>query len=180
MKKEKKKYKIYFIFSYSGTILSRIIKLYTKEEFCHISIALDPRLEDMYSFGRLNPYNPFIGGFIHEKVNQGTYKRFKNTKAAIYSLDVTYFQYRKLKRIIKKMNKNKHQYHFNLLGLIAIIFGIRLNRKNFYYCAEFVRYLIEEAGIDKNLPKLIKPMDFKNINDLELIYYGILKKYQSI
>ena len=55
--------KIYIILTFTGTALSRIIKLSTKDEFAHASIALDSELKEMYSFGRLNPYNPFFGGF---------------------------------------------------------------------------------------------------------------------
>lgn len=50
---------IYFVITHTGTILSKIIKWYTKEKFTHVSIALDFQLTRMYSFGRLNPYNPF-------------------------------------------------------------------------------------------------------------------------
>ena len=64
--------KIYIILTHTGTVLSRIIKIYTKDEFSHVSIALDKDLKQMYSFGRLNPYNPFIGGFIHEYINSGS------------------------------------------------------------------------------------------------------------
>ena len=60
--------KIYIILTNSGTILSRVIKLYTRKEYTHVSISLDKRLRKMYSFGRLNPYNPFYGGFIHEEI----------------------------------------------------------------------------------------------------------------
>lgn len=34
----------------------------------------------MYSFGRLNPYNPFWGGFVHESIDKGTFKRFYLTR----------------------------------------------------------------------------------------------------
>ena len=60
--------KIYIILTHTGTALSTIIKYYTKDEFSHISISLDENLEEMYSFGRLNPYNPFLGGFVHESI----------------------------------------------------------------------------------------------------------------
>ena len=46
-----------------------IKKSYTKDEFSHVSIALDIQLEKMYSFGRLKPYNPFIAGFVHEYIH---------------------------------------------------------------------------------------------------------------
>ena len=80
--------KIYIILTYTGTILSRIVKIYTRKEYSHVSISLDRDLNQMYSFGRLNPYNPFIGGFVHEGVDRGTFKRFKNTKTKIYSMEI--------------------------------------------------------------------------------------------
>ena len=54
--------KIYIVLTYTGTILSRLVKYYTKKEYSHVSISLDENLEEMYSFGRLNAYIPFIGG----------------------------------------------------------------------------------------------------------------------
>ena len=52
------------------TILSRIVKCYTRKEYSHVSIALDENLEEMYSFGRINPYVAFIGGFVHEQIDK--------------------------------------------------------------------------------------------------------------
>ena len=60
--------KIYIVLSFTGTILSRIVRFYTRKEYSHVSIALDENLDEMYSFGRLNPYNAFIGGFVHEGI----------------------------------------------------------------------------------------------------------------
>ena len=68
--------KIYIILTHTGTILSKIIKYYTGDEFSHVSIALDSQLRKIYSFGRLNPYNPIKGGFVHESVDKGTFRRF--------------------------------------------------------------------------------------------------------
>ena len=81
--------KIYIVLTYTGTILSKLVKMYTKREFSHVSIALDEDLKEMYSFGRLNPYNPFIGGFVHEYMDKGTFKRFSKTNAQIYCLELT-------------------------------------------------------------------------------------------
>ena len=88
---------IYFVLTRTGTILSKIIIIYTRDEFSHSSIALDQELQQMYSFGRLNPYNAFVGGFVHEYINKGTFKRFKNTKCKIFALDVEEEKYEKLK-----------------------------------------------------------------------------------
>ena len=53
--------KVYILLTHTGTILSKAIKLYTSHEYTHVSIALDEKLDRLYSFGRINPYNPFIG-----------------------------------------------------------------------------------------------------------------------
>ena len=169
--------KIYIILTHTGTVLSRIIKCYTKNEFSHCSIALDNELKEMYSFGRLNPYNPFWGGFVHEGISFGTFKRFKNTKTKIYSLEITDEQYKEIKGIINYIKNTKEIQKFNIIGLFAVGFHKRISFKNSFYCAEFVKYVIENAGIKTNLPEMIKPEDFKNLENIKLIYNGKLKDY---
>ena len=43
--------KIYIMVSYTGTILSNLIRFYTKKEYTHVSISLDVELNELYSFG---------------------------------------------------------------------------------------------------------------------------------
>lgn len=169
---------IYIVLTHTGTILSQIIKKYTKDEFSHVSIALDSELKQMYSFGRLNPYNPFWGGFVHEYIDKGTFKRFDQTRANIYSLKITDEQYEKIKNKIKHFETEKDNYTFNILGLFAVGFHKRIKKAHSFYCAEFVKYLLDEAKIDTALPETVKPEDFKEIDGLQEIYGGFLRKYQ--
>ena len=173
--------KIYIILTHTGTVLSTIIKFYTKDEFSHVSIALDADLEEMYSFGRLKPYNPFIGSFVHEYINKGTFKRFRNTKAKVYSLYVTDEQYEKAKKVIEYFNSNKEKYRFNLLGLACVSIHKKIVKKNTFYCAEFVRHVLKVSGIieTKELPEIIRPEDFKDLKGLEEEYSGLLRKYKK-
>ena len=170
--------KIYIILTYTGTMLSKIIKYYTGDEFSHVSIALDPQLRKMYSFGRLNPYNPFWGGFVHKGINIGTFKRFSRTRAKIYSLEVDDEQYEKLKYAISYIKKLRKYYKFNTLGLFAVGFKIKIRSDKSFYCAEFVKHVLEEANIETMLPDLVKPEDFKLIKNLKLEYDGLLKFYK--
>lgn len=39
-----------------------------QEPLNHVSIALDRELTEVYSFGRKQPDNPFIGGFVKEDI----------------------------------------------------------------------------------------------------------------
>lgn len=170
--------KIYIILTYTGTFLSKVIKCYTGDEFSHVSIALDTDLNQMYSFGRLNPYNPFYGGFVHERINKGTFKRFSKTTARIYSLEIEEEQYEKLKEEIRQIKKVRREYRFNTIGLLAVGFKVRIKRDNYFYCAEFVKHVLEQAEIEKDLPPLIRPDNFKKIENLKTEYEGLLKLYK--
>ena len=170
---------IYILLTYTGTALSGIVKFYTKKKYTHVSISLDSELKELYSFGRLNPYNPVRGGFVKEDLNSGTFKRFKNTIAAIYSFKVTDEQYENIKNTIYNVRDNKEKYKFNILGLFLVSINKKLKRKNTFYCAEFVKHVLETGLNKKFLPEIIKPMDFLDIKNIELIYEGILRKYQD-
>lgn len=51
---------------------------------------------------------------------------------------------------------------------------------NYFYCAEFVKYVLEKANVDLNLPdKMIRPENFKDIENKELVYEGLLNKYKK-
>lgn len=171
--------KIYIILTHTGTVLSKIIKGFTKDEFSHVSIALDIELKEMYSFGRLNPYNPFWGGFVHEYIDKGTFKRFYKTRAKVYSLEITEQQYESIKNYIEQIKNNKENYKFNIIGLFAAGFHKKIKKQKSFYCAEFVKYVMEKADIKTDLPDIVKPEDFKNMNELQEIYGGLLRKYQS-
>lgn len=168
---------IYFVLTDSGSVLSKIIKYFMKDEYAHVSIALDKRLEQMYSFGRLNPYNPFHGGFVHEFIYKGTFKRFKNTKARIIVINITDEQYKKLKQIIKETKRNRAIFKFNILGLFGIYFKYKRKKQNYFYCAEYIKFAIEKSNINLKLPELVRPENFKNIEGSKVIFNGLLQEY---
>lgn len=169
---------IYIILTHSGSVLSKIIKCYTKCEFSHVSISLDKDLTQMYSFGRLHPYNPFYGGFVHEEIGKGTYQRFKNTVATVYELKIEDKQYENIQNRILIINKNKYLYKFNIIGLFAVALHIKIQKKMSFYCAEFVKYLLDNSQIETTLPEIIKPEDFKKLNNIKMIYKGKLNEYR--
>ncbi len=169
---------IYIVLTHTGTVLSKIVRAYTKKQFSHVSIALDKDLQQMYSFGRLKPSNPFFAGLVHEYIHKGTFKRFYNTTTKIYSLEVTDEQYDKIKEVIDKMYEQKEKYKFNILGLFAVAFNIKVRRENTLYCAEFVKYLFDASKIDNDLPDIIKPVDFESVKGIKEVYKGLLRNYK--
>lgn len=171
--------RIYIVLSFTGTWLSRCVRIYTGKEFSHVSIALDKDLDYMYSFGRVNVNNPFMGGFVHEIQNEGVFKKFYNTESFIYSIDVNEQQYKKIKKCIKKFYASKDIYGFNIIGLIGAAVNIRIKRHNKFYCAEFVKHILEESGVDLGLPDVVKPFDFIKVENTNFIYRGKFNEYSA-
>ena len=170
--------KIYIVLTHTGTPLANFIRFYTKDEFSHVSIALDKELQEMYSFGRLNPYNAFIGGFVHEYIDKGTFKRFKKTYAKVCSLNIKDEQYELLQKKIEEFHEKKNEYKFNVIGMFAVGLHKKIKFKNSFYCAEFVKHIMDESKIENNLPEIVKPENFKNLKGLEEKYIGKLKEYK--
>lgn len=168
---------IYIVISQTGTILSRIIKFVTKKDYNHVSISFDKNIYDMYSFGRVNPYNPFVGKYICEHPNYGTYLRFKNTKCIILEVKVTNKQYNKAQNLINKMCMDKNIYKYNVLGLIFAAFNKNYKQYNKFYCSEFVKYVLEYSNINlDNIPKIAHPLDFIKLSNSCVVYNGLLNQ----
>lgn len=173
--------KIYIVLSDTGSLFTRTIKFVTKQPYNHTSIAFNKDLKPLYSFGRKNPNNPFIGGFVEESIDSGTFKKFKNTKCLVVSLDITAEHYNQLKTIVDNFRSNKDKYHYNLLGVLGVLIDKPINRENRYFCSSFVAevmYQSELAYIDRP-PQLTRPHDFLAIDDINIEYEGLLKEYRN-
>lgn len=170
---------IYIMLSFTGTILSRIVKVMTQRQYSHVSVALDLELDSLYSFGRINPRNPISGGFVKEEIDSGTYKLFYNTRCRIYALKVTKTQHDDLKKVIDDFLSEQGDYRFNVVGLIGTMVNRPINREYHYFCSQFVGKALYDSKIhefDKDIG-LIKPIEFMQIPGLEIVYEGKLQDY---
>lgn len=175
-----KTHNIYLLFSHSGSMFSRAINAYTRESFTHISISLDDELNEVYSFGRLHPYNPFLAGFVREDIENGTFGRFPETFCSLYLLKVGEKQREDIILEIGRFKSESYKYHYNFLGLFTGLFDIPFPRKYNYFCSQFVAGVLLKNGIqitNKN-PGLTSPMDMMIYPELELLYTGYLREYK--
>lgn len=173
---------VYVVLSQTGTMFSRALKFFTRAEYNHASISLTPTLDKMYSFGRLNPYNPFIGGFVEEGKNKGTFKRFYKTTAMVLEFKVSEEKYNAIKYFIEYFKTNQLDFHYNYLGVLFACFKKYHTSSKRFYCSEFVKTCLETFEIEnaEELPKIIKPIDFLRLNNKNIIYQGFLQNYCGV
>lgn len=176
-----KNYQIYIMLSQTKTYAARLIRLYTREPYAHASIALDENLDEMYSFARVKPNNPFITGFVKENINAGVYGKYMETACSVYCLKVTRQQYENVKREIEIFKQNKERYSYSYLGIIGVMVNIPVTRENRYFCSQFVAHLLHKSGIfifNKD-SALVRPVDIRLCPNLKQIYKGKLVDYRS-
>ena len=173
--------KIYVVVTQTGTILSRILKRLTHAEYNHVSVSVDPTLNLIYSFGRKNPYNAFFGGFVKESPKFGTFKRFSETEAIVFTLDVSPETKDAMERKLADMYEHRKEYRYDTAGLLLAPFNVRLNREKTYYCSSFVQYILMKFGLTDDAPfsKNPKPIEFLNIKGARVIYKGKLRLYEE-
>ncbi len=135
---------VYIVVTRTNTIPSRVIRIYTGSPYNHVSLTLDGRLEDMVSFGRLHPFTPVPGGFVHEGKNKGFFRRFRDVPCRVYSKKISERECRNLLHLLQKIENRRCK--FNHLGLITLIAGIPLKRENAYFCSQFCGKVLNESG----------------------------------
>ncbi len=172
---------IYIAISQTGTFLSRVIKFISRKEYNHASISPYEDLHLLYSFGRLRPYNPILGGFVVESAEFGTFKRFSKTRVVVLKINVEDSVYNDFCEFIDYMIENSDDYGYNYLGLCLAAFKICFKAKNRYYCSEFVRDTLIKHNIEgaDRLERIVHPCHFFELPNYETVFTGLLKDYKQ-
>lgn len=167
---------IYIVLTNTGTVLGNCIKLYTKETYNHSSIVLDPNLKRVYSFGRKQVHNPFIGGFVREDFQQ---RFFDKTWAQIYRVELSQIQLEIIWQQLLAFKLRQEELRYNFLGLIGIACHQIWPRQDAYFCSQFIAYLLEQSTVVHfNKPcYLITPTDLIKSIPAELIFEGAITDY---
>lgn len=167
---------IYLLFTNTGTLLARVIRLFTGQSLTHVSISFDQQLIDVYSFGRKNVRNPFIGGFVKEDVRCGFLRK---SECEIYQLAVEDLEYHRILERICEMEAKKDAYKYNFIGLFGVLLQIEWKRRNAFFCSQFIASLLNEVKqiqFSKSIC-FVKPEDIRMLEGLHLMYKGVLESY---
>ena len=178
----KKQYRqIYLVLSQTGSILSKTLKTVTKAKYNHASIGLTDDMKNMYSFGRVHLYNPLSGGYVRESIDSGMFKRFEDTDAAVFMINIPENTYNLIQNHLEEMYTNKDCYHYNKAGLITAFFGHHHQKENYYYCSDFVFEVLTKFEIipADALSGIVKPIDFYELFKSNLIFEGKFIDYNS-
>jgi len=175
---QEQKYCLYIVLTRPKTTISRLIQLITKDEYTHAAISLDKKLNHMFSFGRKTFYNPFYGGFVQERLDQGLYKHHKTLPGIIMEIEVSENQYVHAKHLLNHFISQRNSYKYNYKGLLHNLLQKESCYRDRFLCSEFVYFILQECGIiDFQISRnLIRPQSLLQIKG-RIVYQGNLKQY---
>ena len=135
----------------------------------------------MYSFGRINPDNPFVAGLIKEDINGGIFNKFPYSECMIYKVTVTEDQLKMLKKELNVFMAEQKKYKYNFLGVFTAYWDKPLERDYYYFCSQFVSELLIKSSIyeSNKSPALISPKDLLDINNKTVVFEGLVCNYSK-
>lgn len=173
---------IYLVLTHTGTSFSKLIRRHTGNTYNHISISLREDLEEMYSFGRLNPYIFFWGGFVIESPRKGTFKRFNKTIAKVLELPVTDEAYAIIENYIQQFIADKKTFGYNFLGILKARNNVNYQKSyRKFYCSQFVNYLLVCARVipELHFGNVVTPECFCSLENVTVRYEGLMREYDK-
>lgn len=171
--------KIFIIQMHTGTIPSRIVKIFTQYSYSHVGISFDKSCKTIYSFGRKKPNNFLIGGFVKQKSTDLIFKKCKKIKCRVLELKITDKQYNKLKELLNNFYDNGNDFKYDFLGLmLRSLLHLPITFKNKYVCSHFVAEVLDRVGIYHFTRRtcMIKPRDFDMLDFASEVYQLLYKK----
>lgn len=165
---------IYILLTKSTTVPSKIIYMATRNEFTHSAISLDRNFDELYTFARKYKRLILPAGFVTESVHEGVLGDSEDMDCAVYELQISDIIYKRLVKILKHMENNKEKYRYSILGLPMCGVGKKYERKDYFFCSQFVYHALSEAGaIEKNTnPCLVRPVDLSRLPEVAEIFRG--------
>lgn len=166
---------IYIGFVDTPGIFASIIRLVLKQKYIHVVMGMDPELAEAYSVGRRNPAIPFLAGFVRED-RQKILKKYPGAEYLVCRVACTDGQKEALRAVLHEAFSQRFRYHYAVLELPLILFGIPFHSRFHYTCSSYLAKIMQEAGIVrwKKHVSLVTPKDFYEDLEKEVIFEGLL------
>lgn len=169
--------RIYILLTRSPSMLSRTIHLFTGDDYTHVSIAFDGRLDSLCSFARFYWALPLPAGLVREGLYKSYYGRHRDMPCMLCSLTVSEPVYQAAREKTAEMLRHSGDYHYSIRGLAMCRVGIAENRPGHYFCSQFVAEVLAGSGAAKlpKPPSLMRPQDIAALRELNVLYHGNLQ-----
>lgn len=174
--------KVYVVLSSTPTVMGKIIRVLTRNNFNHTSISLTQDMSEMYSFARYKACNPLVGGFVKEFPERLSFGNNKKVFVEVYEIPVNRDQYFKIASFIDSIRKDKEENLYNSIAALCFLFKYEFKANKAYTCASFVMDALCKGGVitEESIAKVTHLKDIRDIFTDKLFFCGCLANYTPI
>lgn len=133
---------IYVLFSHTNTMMGRVIRLFTRHFYNHVSLAFDADLNTMYSFSRYHKNAALVGGFVVERPS----RYIENGKQPVYVklCRIERPDVGRIRALVEGMTKKPEKYIYNSFSAAYSILNKKHQAKDAFTCIGFVSWILNE------------------------------------
>lgn len=145
---------LYVMISRTQTFMGKLIRLFVRYPYNHVSLTLDPTLQRWVSFARFRKDAPLYGGYIQEPVERYL-AGCASVQVRIFRLEISEERYRQLETLFEQAGSNqKNGLIYNTFDAVASATGHHVTVPNAYTCLSFACQVLGE--------------NFKTIQELDM------------
>ena len=190
------KYGIVYVVMFSNdSIVSKLIRMWTKSDFSHCAIGLDKKLENIYSFAKdREDTTKNRVRFVRDNI-----KNYPDLNIKVYAITIPFKYVYRLKKVFTEYIAHKMETSYNTLAILSIVINKQLRKLNEHFdkysmiCSQFVYTALSMCNIQLGIDKVsyqVSPKDVdmtldvkKNVIDTtecRISRYDYKKFYRSI
>ena len=167
---------VYIIFSHTHTRIGALIRLVTRHEYNHVSVALDGDFKTMYSFTRYYKNAPFVAGFSEESPLRYCSNTDEVTNVKVCKIPVSAEKHAQISEYLRAVQRDSDKYLYNLFSAALYPAGRRVQIRNSYTCIEFAIHVLSTFYVADGIydHRFYKIIELENLLDRYKMYEGDL------
>ena len=127
---------LYLMISRTEGGMGRLIRCFTRYDYNHVSLTLDPSLESWVSFARYRCNMPLYGGYINEPAERLLF-RGGDLPVRIFRVAITPEKHHQLKQLFSAAGSPDSGMIYNHFDALATTIGRSVNVSGAYTCLGF-------------------------------------------
>lgn len=137
---EQKRY-LYLMISRTDTQIGRIIRVFSRYPYNHVSLSIDPSLREWVSFGRFRRDTPLYAGFIRETVERYL-SNDGDTPVRLFRLEISQEKYLRLQHLFSNAGYGETRLIYNLYDAMASCIHVKVSIPGAYTCLSFASMVL--------------------------------------
>lgn len=150
---------LYLMLSRTNTGMGKVIRTFTRGQYNHVSLTLDPELHSFVSFARYVRGVPLAGGFVQEPAERFLCEDGP-LPVRVFRVELDRQREQNLSRLFRQAGDRSTGLIYDSLGALLTAWKIRSHIQGAYTCLGFASAVLEQPfGCLQELEEYLEPYE---------------------